>query len=111
MKKYFINQIELDSVSDWDHRVIGLFTDENWEGRGNFCGWYGSEFYTDTILVAYFVQHVSGNNPFNPKQPYEEFEVVNRYFKEVCIGSKYWTRVIEADTVEQAIEIFKNQCW
>ena len=46
---FYINKIHIEE-SDWEHECIGLFNETNWVGEGNFCGWYGVEFYTNTTL-------------------------------------------------------------
>lgn len=110
---FYVNEVNLNDVSDWTHRVIGLFDRNEWTGRGNFCGWYGAEYYVNTTLLAYGIQLKSGGESYNPKHPFDGgfFENVNSHFDEVWIGSCYWEQRIEANSVEEAIAIFKSQSW
>lgn len=108
---FYINQVNLPE-SDWTHRCIGLFDSNEWDGRGNFCGYYASEYYCNTNLIAYGVQLIDGNRIYNPKNLFDGgFKVVNRHYDEIMIGSGMWERTFEADTVEEAIEIFRTQSW
>ena len=107
---FYINQIHTDE-SDWNHEYIGLFDKENWIGEGNFCGWYGAEYYRDTTLIAYGIQ-LGHSGIYNPKRPFNGgFKVVNKYYDKIGIGSCYWTKQFKADSIEEAIRIFKNQEW
>ena len=83
--KFYVNQVDIPKedrtpihidvpegkdIRDIDVRYVGLFRGREWEGRGNFCGWYGGEYYKDTTLVAYGIQVVNRNalamhGPFN----------------------------------------------
>lgn len=107
---FYINKVCID-VLDQRHECIGLFSDTNWVGEGNFCGWYGAEFYTKTTLIAYGIQ-LGHSSMYNPKRPFDGgFKVVNQYYDKIAIGSCYWTKQFTADSVEEAINIFKNQEW
>ena len=46
--KYTINQ-----VRDNDTKYVALFAEHEFEGKGNFCGWYEAEFYTDARMIAF----------------------------------------------------------
>lgn len=109
---FYVNQVHLPE-SDWHHQFIGLFDNNEWDGRGSFCGYYGTEFYLNTTLLAYGVQLRHGGQPYDPKAPFDGgfFENINKYFEEVCIGSGMWEIKIEADSIHEAIEIFKSQNW
>ena len=107
---FYINKVDTEE-SDWEHECIGLFSEANWIGEGNFCGWYGAEFYTNTTLIAYGIQ-LGHSNMYNPKRPFNGgFKVVNKYYDKIMIGSCYWTKQFKANSVEEAIRIFKNQKW
>lgn len=109
---FYINQVNLPE-SDWKHRCIGLFDNNEWEGRGSFCGYYGAEFYKNTTLLAYGIQLITGNESYNPKAHFDGgfFADVNTYYDEICIGSGMWEIKLEADSEKEAIEIFKAQNW
>ena len=109
---FYINEVHLDGVSDWDHRCIGLFDSNNFDGRGSFCGWYGAEYYLDTTLLAYGVQLVDGGSRYNPYGPFDGgvYEV-NKHFDEVKIGSCMCEIKFEADSVEEAVELFITRRW
>lgn len=112
MKKFYINQVSLPE-SDWEHRCIGLFDNNKWKGEGTFCGYYGVEFYLDTTLIAFGIQLIKGNQPYNPKFPFDGgfIENANRHFDKIPIGSNMWEKTIEAENAEEAIKIFKSQSW
>lgn len=109
---FYVNEVKLPQ-SDWSHQCIGLFDNNEWDGRGNFCGYYASEFYLNTTLLAYGIQLKRGNQCYDPKTPFNGgfYENTNKYFSEVQIGSGLWEEHIEADSVKEAIEIFKAQSW
>ena len=99
-------------IRDISVRYFGLFEGREWEGRGNFCGWNGGEYYKNTTLMAYGIQVVKLNTlamhgPFNGGF----FGNVNKHYDEIGIGSIYWEKVIEANSVEEAVEIFRDQKW
>ena len=39
------------------------------------------------------------------------YDNVNKHYDEIGIGSIYWEKVIEANSVEEAVEIFRDQKW
>ena len=107
---FYINEVHI-SESDWEHECIGLFDKENWAGEGNFCGWYGAEYYQDTTLIAYGIQ-LGHSSIYNPKRPFNGgFKVVYKHYDKIPIGSCYWTKSFNANSVEEAIEIFRKQEW
>ena len=101
--KFYVNQVDIPKedrtpihidvpegkdIRDIDVRYVGLFRGREWEGRGNFCGWYGGEYYKDTTLVAYGIQVVNRNalamhGPFNGGF----CDNVNKHYDEIAIGS------------------------
>lgn len=109
---FYVNAVHLDEHG-WNERCIGLFDNNKWDGRGSFCGYYGVEFYLDTTLIAYGVQLKNGSSIYNPKAPFDGgfYANVNRHFDEIGIGSGMWENIIEADSIEEAVEIFRNQSW
>lgn len=113
MKRYYLNRFEDKTITDTqrDIDMIGLFGDHGFEGRGNFCGWYGIEFYTNTELYAHYF--ADGSGLYSPEKRVSEVTVHDPTIKydEVMIGSCYWERYIEAETLEEAIEKFKNADW
>lgn len=110
--KFYINEVKLDKYKrDYNKRVIGLFDNCECHGEGNFCGWYGSEYYDKVTLIAYYVQGVPGNVCIDFKRPYSEFQVINKHFDKIEIGSRYWTKQFDCGSVGEAIEIFKEQAW
>lgn len=109
---FYVNEVELPE-SSWSRQCVGLFDNNTWNGKGNFCGYYGAEFYLNTTLLAYGIQLRTGNLSYNPKAPFDGgfVENVNKHFDEIRIGSGMWEIKIEADTIEEAIQIFKDQSW
>lgn len=108
-----VNTIERSDVipkTPYGLNNIGLFADCKWEGRGNFCGWYGAEYYLNTKLYAYYI---SDTNSCIRKKCEGEVMICDPpiNFVEIMIGSCYWEWFIEADTIEEAIEKFRNGEW
>ena len=113
MKIYYVN-------SFWDRNIcepsrdldmIGLFGAHGFEGRGNCCGWYGAEYYTNTELYAHYF--ADGSGLYSPEKRISEVIIHDPAIKydAVSIGSCYWERYIEAETLEEAIEKFFNGDW
>lgn len=110
--KFYINALNDEKLgSSYDTQIIGLFDNNEWKGEGDFCGWYGMEYFLNTNLIAYFIQNNRGGQPYNPTAKYDEFHIVNKFYDKASIGSIMWTKEIESNSKEDAIEIFKNQSW
>lgn len=109
---FYVNEVNLPG-GECNNRYIGLFDSNKWDGRGNFCGYYGSEYYLDTNLLAYGVQLDKLCEIYNPKSPFNGgfFSNVNKHFDEIKIGSGMWERKFTANSIEEAIEIFRTQSW
>ena len=109
---FYVNQAQTP-MSDWEHQCIALFDSNKWAGEGNFCGYYAAEYYLDTTILAYGIQLRKGCAVYNPKAPFDGgfFENVNANFNKVPIGSALWEVKIEANSVEEAVRIFKTQSW
>ena len=108
--KFYINEVQTKD-SDWNHRCIGLFTNNEWNGAGNFCGWYAIEYYTNTTLLAYGIQNRSGGWTYNSLYPFDKIEYKNEYYNEIPIGSVIWEESFEAKDIDEALEIFSQQKW
>jgi hypothetical protein len=110
--KFYINTFN-PPESDWNHCCVGLFTNNKWDGRGSFCGYYGAEYYLDTDLLAYGIQCRNGGMRIDLKAPFDGgFKVFTpQHFSEICIGSGMWEKSFEANSAEEAIDIFKRQAW
>lgn len=115
MKTYYVNAFYgMEALTglkyEYGNDLIGLFGDRQWDGRGNFCGWYGAEYYLNTELFAYYV--AEGAN-YRPEKRISDVTVCDTPIKckEIAIGSCYWEYEIEAETVEEAIEKFRNAQW
>lgn len=105
-KKYYINQVS--KFSSYDEMCIGLFTNNNWSGEGNFCGWYGAEYYNDTILLAFYI--IDNPQIYRPKGSSHKVEkLYNEYFDKINIGSCYWESTLDAKNDEEAIKKFFNE--
>lgn len=109
--KFYVNEIHNIADSDWDHQCIGLFTNNKWVGEGNFCGWYGIEYYLDTTLIAYGIQLKEGNRGYDPTDPFNEIKYVNQYYDKIMIRSIIGEESFEANDVEEALKIFSEQNW
>ena len=107
--KYYVNQFHMNELySIYPNMYIGLFTECKPRGEGNFCGYYGAEYYLDTELLAYYVAE---GGRYHPECRISE--VFNCHIRrhKFPIGSHMWTLVIEADTFEEAFEKFENADW
>ena len=113
MKRYYVNSFVDNTIVDgyYPDIMIGLFGEHGFEGRDNFCGWYAVEYYTNTELYAHYF--ADGSGLYSPEKRVSEVITHDPAIKynEVSIGSCYWERYIEAETLEEAIEKFKNGDW
>lgn len=112
--KFYVNEVhdgKLTNGLQYGQSIIGLFRQCETDGRGNFCGYYGSEYYVETELYAYYVADCKG--VYRPEARISELVICDPRIKyhEVRIGSHMWTKVIEARNVEEAIELFDNAKW
>lgn len=110
MAKFYVNSLESRSIKHMGQRIIGLFKQCRAEGRGNFCGYYASEYYLNTELYAYYEAELG---VYRPEARVSKLTICDPAIKfdEVQIGSDMWTLVIEAETVDEAIELFANAAW
>ena len=112
---FYINEVQIKGISDWHHRCVGLFyfpNGYNIDGRGNFCGWYGAEYYLDCILVGYYVQTVDGGQPYDSKgYHHSNNTLVDKHYDEIQIGSGYWEEKVEFENPEVAILNFFEEKW
>lgn len=114
MEKFYVNEVHdqrLTNSLPYGHSIIGLFKQCSTDGRGNFCGYYGSEYYLNTEMYAYYVADCEGI--YRPEARISEVTVCDPAieYREVEIGSHMWTKVIESDTVDAAIGLFKAANW
>lgn len=114
MTKFYVNEIHNDTMTKglpYGQTIIGLFKQCETEGRGSFCGYYGSEYYIDAEVYAYYI--ASYNGRYKPEARISDVIICNPTikFSEVQIATHMWTNVIEADTIDEAIESFKNAEW
>lgn len=113
MAKFYVNAVydkPLTRGIPYGQMVIGLFKQCPTEGRGNFCGYYSSEYYLNTELYAYYV---ADGRIYKPEARMTELTIPEQpmKYREVQIGSDMWTMVIEAESVDEAIELFKDAKW
>lgn len=115
--KFYVNEVVGDhrlrstlGLHDRD-MIIGLFKQCATDGRGNFCGYYASEYYIDTELYAYYIADCSGI--YRPEARVSELTICSPAIKyhEIQIGTHIWTNVIEAETINDAIELFRDGKW
>lgn len=114
MAKFYVNAVHDQTLTNglpYGQIIIGLFKQCSTDGRGNFCGYYGSEYYLDTELYAYYVTDCKGI--YRPEARLSELTICNPAieYREVRIGSHMWTKVIEADTIDAAIDLFMDANW
>ena len=108
--KFYVNTFNArDRLDDtpYGYYRIGLFDSNEFDGYGSFCGWYAQEVYLNTNLYAWYL---AKGNSMHPRYKETEIEVCNPpvHFDEVTIGSCYWERVIEADSLEEALIKFER---
>ena len=108
LKVYKVNEVHFPSGSPKNPNCcrIGLFTGEgHWHGEGNFCGWYGGEYYDEVTLLAYY--EIENTFMYSPKgHPHLDEVKVNQYYDKIGIGSIYWERLIYAENDMDAISKF-----
>lgn len=112
--KFYVNEVydqELHKGLKYGRSVIGLFSQSKTDGRGNFCGYYGSEYYINTTLYAYYEADCKG--VYAPEKRTSGVVTLAQPidYQEIQIGSHMWTNVIEAETIEEAIELFGKAEW
>lgn len=110
---FYINEVPSRNESDWHHRCIGLFTNNEFKGEGSCCGWYGAEYYLNTDLLAMGIQLVDGGSPIKFRHPFDGgFRIFeNQHYDKIHIGSCMFEEEFEANSVEEAIDIFRRQQW
>ena len=107
--KYYINK--LNEQSNNEKNAIGLFKfmhGYNWSGEGNFCGWYGAEFYKDVILLGYYTIPKTPLYKSKGEQHIEEIDLLDEFDirYEISIGSCYWEQSFEEDDDYKALQRF-----
>lgn len=110
---FYVNGVKVpDRLSSYYEKCVGLFTNNSWKGECNFCGWYNTEYYLDTTLVAYGVQLVTANKAVQHTYPFDGgvYEH-NIHYDKIQISSGLCEEKFEASSVEEAIKIFKEQRW
>lgn len=112
--KFYVNEVcdeRLHEGLKYGRSVIGLFDQCETDGRGNFCGYYGREYYLDTKLYAYYEADCKVR--YAPEKRTSGIVTLSHpiQYEEVAIGSHMWTMVIEAESVDEAIDLFKNAKW
>lgn len=108
MKDYYINiaYMEAERPDEVSQEVVALFTENNHSGEGNFCGWYGVEFYNNTKMIAYYHnKKLPGRVSWEPTT---DMEIENKYYSKIRIGSCYWERVIQAESEDDALTKFNE---
>lgn len=103
--KFYINKIHC--LSNRDYQVIGLFTNGEWEGEGNFCGWYSAEYYKNTTLLAYYC--IKEDDELFLKGPHTKEKVIKTYYPKIEIDSCYCEKILEAKNEDEAIKKFFNE--
>lgn len=113
MKTYYINAVDFDGVidgceCDYQHRYIALFDSNEWKGEGNFCGYYATEMYLNTTMLAFFQQEGDRGSIYDPHKKASEVHRCRIAFEYVTIGSGMWEMTLEAENDEDAIRKFEN---
>ena len=101
MKKYYVNQADLidgQEIEGNTGKMMCLFSEKEWEGKGNFCGWYGVEFYNNAHIIAYCAGDRIAEN----------VKSVDVHFDRVIIFSCIVENTFEAENDAAAVEKFKR---
>ena len=105
--KYYINQIYLPALSNDKCDCIGLFRGEfNCVGKGNFCGYYASEYFTDMFLVAYYTIDSEVARRGWKAKPHIDEVVVMEDFESVQVFGGMCTIVLDAESDGEALDMF-----
>lgn len=113
--KFYVNEVHLNPVLlpnmgiSEKKSYVGLFTSNEFRGEGYCCGWYGAELYVNTTLIAIYEAELGC--PINLKNKVSDVIICNTHFDKITIGSIYWEKVVEADSVEDAIKYFSDRRW
>lgn len=109
--RFYVNEFHDDSIGSckYPDYKVGLFTSDKWKGEGNFCGYYGIEYYCNTVLLAWYIAKGSGPVTFTPR--IGDVTRCDIYKEKMAIGCGMWTKVIEADSVDEAVEKFARSEW
>ena len=107
---FYVNEFTMDGIND---HCIGLFDSNQWEGKGSCCGYYGVEYYLNTNLLAYGIQLRKQIKLHNNRDPFDGgfFGNVNRHYDRVVIDTAMWEESFEANSVEEAVTVFKYRIW
>lgn len=108
--KFYVNQIKqtlngLKPLKEGEY-YVGLFSQCETTAEGYFCGYYSSEKYLDTNLIAYYIYKGSYLS-----DKVSEVILVNKSFSEIQISTHLWTKVIEALNLKDAIKKFEKSQW
>lgn len=98
MKRYVINQATIKTGAGEREKVAALFAEHGFVGKGNFCGWYGAEFYTNARMIAICRGERRADN----------IQVCNEVYREIEIWSCMVEEPIMAENDEKAVEKFKE---
>ena len=105
---FFVNMLK--KQKDDNLLKIGLFTNNAWTGTGNINGFLKTDFYRDTVMLAYGTQKMLEQDVLNMYTKFEDIVILdNREHKSVQIEDKKFERRFEADSIEEAIKIFREQ--
>ena len=109
--RFYVNQFYDDSIGSckYPDYKVGLFTNDKWKGEGSFCGYYARECYCNTVLLAWYVAKGGGPVTFTPR--ISDVTRCDIYKEQVTIGCGMWTMVIEADSIDEAVEKFARGEW
>lgn len=110
---FYVNFVKLpENHNVVDRHAIGLFDSNDWKGEGSYCGWYSTEYYLDTTLIAYGTQMIPSYEPTHVINPFDgDVTVVKQHYDKIGISSIYNEVEFEASFIEEALEIFKEQRW
>lgn len=106
MKTYYVNIVRAQDKEGNYINIVALFTESNWSGEGNFCGWYGSEYYNDTTVIAHYKNNQ--NDYLVNYEPVTGITECDFHFDEIKISSCYHEKIIEAESNKEAVEKFKT---
>ena len=107
--KFYVNSIgnKVDNLPELPYnncQYVGLFSQCQVCVDGNFCGYFSSSKYINTMLYAVAVYE---NGCFRNAKKIGKVNQLDKFYNEIPIETHMWTCVIEAESVEEAISKFE----
>lgn len=111
MGEYKMNVISLKGHGyEKGKELVGLYRGGTWVGKGNFCGWYATEYMEDTVLLAYFkTDSPHANRDYLRKRIISSHVIDDPKPRRLDIYSCITERTLEAENDEAAVRKFLSR--